>query len=398
MKLTKKTDIIKKSDLTDEMKLLLAIIQDEIVDEQFSEYSLDDFDWDHFLYLAIHHRVYPLIYRNIKSINSISIPEHVINTIQSKYKKNVFMMLQLTAEQEIIAKAFAHDEIKSIFLKGPVLAADLYGDISLRTSKDIDIYVQQNDLNKINELLANLGYVKEEHPFILNEKIWRTHHEEYYHLEKNICLEVHWKLHNNFLIEPSFGELWKNRRTSKLSNTPIHILGKEDLFIYLVSHGARHAWARIRWLVDIDKMIRDNSMDWVKIQSIARDLKYRDLLGQSLVLTNILLSTPILKIINADSLIQKKEIKKLVEMALVFIKEYKGTQSFPGDELRKLHYYYTFSMQNNFSQKCKYIRSLLRPTMKDAKVLQLPKQFQFLYFPLRPFFIVGRSLGIIKNE
>ena len=48
-------------------------------------------------------------------------------------------MLHLTREMEIICKSFNDNQIKSIVLKGPVLAADLYGDLSLRTSSDLDI-------------------------------------------------------------------------------------------------------------------------------------------------------------------------------------------------------------------------------------------------------------------
>ena len=48
-------------------------------------------------------------------------------------------MLHLTREMEMICKSFNENQIKSLVLKGPVLAADLYGDLSLRTSADLDI-------------------------------------------------------------------------------------------------------------------------------------------------------------------------------------------------------------------------------------------------------------------
>ena len=57
------------------------------------------------------------------------------------------------------------------FLKGPVIAHEIYGDISLRTSKDLDILVQEIDLEKAEGLLFSLGYKREEVPTILNEKM-----------------------------------------------------------------------------------------------------------------------------------------------------------------------------------------------------------------------------------
>ena len=44
-----------------------------------------------------------------------------------------------------------------LFLKGPVLAKELYGDISLRTSSDLDILIPIHKLGKLEELLKNSG-------------------------------------------------------------------------------------------------------------------------------------------------------------------------------------------------------------------------------------------------
>ena len=36
----------------------------------------------------------------------------------------------------------------------------------------------------------------------------------------------------------------------------VYILGREDLFLFLVSHGARHGWSRLRWLIDIHQIVK----------------------------------------------------------------------------------------------------------------------------------------------
>ena len=69
-------------------------------------------------------------------------------------------MLHLTREMEIICKKLNKNQIRSIALKGPVLAADLYGDLSLRTSSDLDILIPITELDKGNKLLIGLGFVK----------------------------------------------------------------------------------------------------------------------------------------------------------------------------------------------------------------------------------------------
>ena len=60
-------------------------------------------------------------------------------------------MLKLSGEMENISELFMENNIRSLFLKGPVIALDLYGDVSLRTSKDLDILLSINDLDKVGE-------------------------------------------------------------------------------------------------------------------------------------------------------------------------------------------------------------------------------------------------------
>lgn len=57
-------------------------------------------------------------------------------------------MLYLSAEMERINKLCNENEIRMIFLKGPVLSQDLYGDISLRTSCDLDVLIPMQNLEK----------------------------------------------------------------------------------------------------------------------------------------------------------------------------------------------------------------------------------------------------------
>ena len=36
-------------------------------------------------------------------------------------------------------------------------------------------------------------------------------------------------------------------------------------FYFLITHGARHGWSRLRWLMDIDKML-NGKLDWDKTE------------------------------------------------------------------------------------------------------------------------------------
>ena len=130
-----------------------------------------------------------------------------MNRLQQKYKINTFQMLALSGEMEQVSRLFMENEIRTIFLKGPVIAYDLYGDISLRTSSDLDFLIPLHDLNQAEDLLIKLGYVKDDYiAKVLNDWKWRHHHITFFHPQRKIKLEVHWRLNPGPAKEPAFND------------------------------------------------------------------------------------------------------------------------------------------------------------------------------------------------
>ena len=85
---------------------------------------------------------------------------------------------------EQVSKLFKEKD-NTLVLKGPVLAADLYGDVSLRTSSDLDILIPIQDLEKAEKLLLMQGYEKDDYiQTVLNDWKWRHHHVTYFHPQK----------------------------------------------------------------------------------------------------------------------------------------------------------------------------------------------------------------------
>ncbi|MFJ7306856.1 nucleotidyltransferase domain-containing protein [Peribacillus frigoritolerans] len=384
-----------------ELSLILEILKTENEDSLLLNRKelFIDIDWGQFLQLAMHHRLYPLIYSKLKKINRDLIPSHVIETLYREYKKNTFKMLLLSSEMEQVSKLFIENQIRLLFLKGPVIAADLFGDISLRTSKDLDILIPISNLERAEELLLNAGYEREEGETVLNIRKWRDHHVSYFHPEKKIQLELHWRLQPYPSKEPRFNELWERKRISMLTNYPVYFLGKNDLFLYLVSHGARHVWLRLRWLVDIDMILKQCIKDEKK-WTLTKKYQNHYIVGQALILTSQLLNTPIEE--ELKKLTVGKRSKKLAQMAIFYINEEftNSNNSIPTVSLNKnqisnIHLinnikksifvnYYFYSLQTS-SQNAFFIFRLFYPSSADLKTLILPKPLHFLYFPLRPF-------------
>jgi hypothetical protein len=348
--------------------------------------------WDKFVELAVHHRVVPLVYMCTKDRIDNPIPTDVMHTLERKTLKNTLRMMQLCRETAVVSHALMERGVRSIVLKGPAIAEDIYGDVALRTSNDLDILVTYRDVPKAADLLAEMGYEQVEKlpPMILGDRRWRSHHVEYMHPLKGTCLELHWRLHPGPGKEPRFHDLWERRRTSNRSDPSVHLLSKEDLFVFLIGHGARHAWFRLRWLADIDRMTRQQ-MDWRKVVRLLTKYQQSHLAGQALLLAAKLIHTPMIE--ELEKTTRKKRSEQSAEGALWFIRNQVSLHGeFVSEDIDRRHQNYLFSIKS-MRQKLLYFSNMLYPYPIDAQTLPLPRQLHALYFILRPILWAFRQIG-----
>ncbi|WML51579.1 nucleotidyltransferase family protein [Neobacillus sp. PS3-12] len=383
---------INLDEFPNELQLLLFILKNKMDDHSIGlcKEQYKNIDWNLFLVLVKHHRVTPLIYTKLKSINQSFIPLFIIQTLFQDYQKNIFNMLHLSGEAEILANTFSDNQIRTLFLKGPVLGSDLYGDISLRMSSDLDLLIPISDLNKAENILLSLGYIKDDYiETVLNDWKWRHHHITFFHPERKIKVEVHWRLNPGPGKEQKFNEMWDRKRVSSLTSRPVYMLGLEDLFLFLVSHGARHGWSRLRWLVDINQLI-NKEFDWIKSIHLLEKSQLVQIGGQASILASQLLGTNIP--IEFNNLIKNKKYQQLALEAVFYIKQMVNlhTPTVP-EEISDYHKRHLFSLMS-MEQKVVFILSFLYPYPEDAEFLPLPKSLHLLYFPLRPFILISRKL------
>lgn len=365
--------------------LILGLEKEQRQFEQIKDVIQEGIDWSTFLELTLHHRVYPSIHYNLKQLSNegIQFPSSVVNDLNLNYMKNTFTMMNISAEMDKLCKGLHEQQIRTLMLKGPVLAQAIYGDISLRTSKDLDMLVSVDDVEETEAFLLRSGYtLTEEKPRILKDWKIKDHHLSYFNAKSNVQIEVHWRLNPEMGREPSFDELWARRNASLITGTPIYYLGNEDLFLYLVSHGARHAWFRLRWLLDIHQLVGMNLVS-SKLMQVLQKHECTQLAGQALLLASKLFGTRLST--EMDRLTTGKKVHDLADRAIHFIqfvdrlaptKEYKS---------------YLFRIKTN-RQKLSFVHSQLYPSSWDALTLPLPRQLHFLYIPLRPLLWLWRRM------
>ncbi|MDN4526741.1 nucleotidyltransferase domain-containing protein [Fictibacillus fluitans] len=372
-----------KREIPGELTVILEMIQEDQSARKLEHF--EKLDWEKFVQFAMHHKLYPLLCKNMPE----GIPEQSAEKMQSHYKWNVFNMLKLCGEMDLVNQLFMQNSIKMIVLKGPVLGEDLYGDISLRTSSDLDVLIPMENLGQAEGILEKLGYQKDDYILtVLNDWKWRHHHITFIHPEKNIKIELHWRLNPGPAKEPSFVDLWARRRKSTLSISEIYILGKEDLFLFLTTHGARHGWSRLRWLADIDMLARQN-INWENTIELMDKYSYKHIGGQALLLSANFFYTPILK--EMEPFFRGNRPGKLAKDTLFYLKKMVSLHNEPlPPDVASYHKKYLISIMS-VHQKILHILSLLYPFYTDVETLPLPRILHVLYFPLRPFLCAWRK-------
>jgi|HigsolmetaAR203D_1030402.scaffolds.fasta_scaffold00116_20 hypothetical protein len=373
-----------------ELQLILELLSEDYVSSA-STASLEDrsfagIDWDLFLEYVRHHRLQPWLYVKLKSKHASWVPSRVLQVLQHEYMRNTVRMLQLSGEMRRLQDEFAARSIRVIMLKGPVLGAMLYGDMSLRISKDLDILVSMDDLERAEQAMRELGYELDyEVPRIFNDWKWKAHHLTYMNAHTGIQVELHWRMNRDCGEEPDFEELWSRRRIFADS---IAYLSEHDMFLQLIQHGARHGWFRLRWLLDIDRML----LTLTRTDELVAFIRQHDslhLAGQALVLVHHLFNTPIPEPFRP--LLADRWSLRIAASSLMFISEKVRPDKTSNQEITKRFNSYLFSIMS-LRTMIKFVAVRLYPNSWDSRIFKLPRRLSFLYVPLRPFLWLWRRV------
>jgi Uncharacterised nucleotidyltransferase len=265
-------------------------------EERIRNLLQQEIDWDFLIQSAHYHRVVPLLYHTLSCVSPGFAPERAMATLRKRFQANAKHNLFLYSELIQILDLFDRHQVKAIPYKGPILAAVLYGDVSLRQFGDLDIIVPRHNVEEATALLISRGYRPEKEitgqalrrAIQLGKDLILRHDSE-------ITLELHWGITAQpDPIDYSPDLLWKNLKTLSIAGRAVTTHAPEDLLLILCIHGGKHRWEHLGWLCDIAELIRSYpTLNWRQIiESASRVggkrilflgvLLARDLLGAEL--------------------------------------------------------------------------------------------------------------------
>jgi hypothetical protein len=250
--------------------------------------------WQSLFDLAERHGVAPLLHQSLSAFET-SIPPDNFRWLHDQYHRNLHKALFLSRELIRILQHLEALGVDAIPYKGLALAESMYGDIALRQSGDIDLFIQPQDLPRVTAAVAELGYTPHAR---FSRAEMRSYMKSGYelsfdgHAGPNL-LEVQWGLQPRFYaVDYEMSGLFQRAETVRVAGHLTKTPSPEDLFLVLSMHAAKHVWGRLIWLRDIAQVMALPNLNWSWIEAQARELGVVRILGVTMQLAGTLLNAP----------------------------------------------------------------------------------------------------------
>jgi hypothetical protein len=255
-----------------------------------------DIDWHFFLQRALKHGIAPLAYVQLISHCKSYMPHEVGCELERCYKAIAFANLKAVGKLLHLENVLLASGIRAVWFKGPALAHQAYGNLTLRGFSDLDVLIPNERIGEASRILMTRGYLshfnlatpQQQHLYkkVSNQHCFRDP-------GSGICIDVHWALAESSL---SFSNIMP------LATCQIEFAGKlittfdvEATLCLLCYHGCKHGWAQLRWIADISELVRHNpKLDWRALIICARlPIGTKRMLKLGLFLAHLGLSAPL---------------------------------------------------------------------------------------------------------
>lgn len=252
-------------------------------------------EWDSLLRLADQHGTTSLLYQNLAPLGNL-VPPAVLASLRESYEKNVHKTLFVARELIRVLDCFDRLGVDAIPYKGVVLSEVYYGDMALRRSGDMDLFVRRQDVARIKRAVRDLGYAPR---VLIPENAEADYIASGYEctfdspLGKNL-LELQWALQPRFYaVDFDMDGLFERAVNVTVAGRGVKTPSPEDLLLVLSVHAAKHVWGRLIWLCDIAQILKSKNLNWDWIQSQARVIGVERILHITLLLTNRFLAAAV---------------------------------------------------------------------------------------------------------
>ncbi len=255
-------------------------------------------DWAALTSLAKQHKVWPLLYWQLKSTCPEVVPLDSLAHLRQDFLENASLAHRHSQALTHLIDQLQARQIRALPFKGPTLAVAGYGNLALRAAGDLDLLVDPTQAGRAIQLLTEQDYrpAATARPRLPVDRQPHGQVELRHPDRAGLVVDLHWRLlpaYNRF--QPDFETLWAERQAVSLLNETVNTLAPEQLLVYLVLHGCKHLWLRLGPICDVAVLIdrHRSELDWARLQAAARQGGYERRLHLALWLCHHFLALPL---------------------------------------------------------------------------------------------------------
>lgn len=354
-------------------------------------------DWAAVVRGAQYHDITPMVDRALREHCPDSVPDAMLTALHDRARSTAKRNLLITTVLHDFLGVLDEHDIPALPYRGPVLGAVAYGDVSTRQFTDVDLLVRPADIPDVKELLLERGF---EPDFQLpeTESLSTTQERAYTRFSRdypftrrcdNVSIELHWRvLARRFPTTIDLETVWDRREQVSICGTTVRTLSPEDRALTFCVHGTRHRWELLKWVADLNALLRRDDTDWETVIRRARECHSERMVILGPVLASEVLGTPL-----PTAICRARDADPGIGKLILPLREHLFRTSLPWQlTLRRLE---ARTLDRRRDRVAFWLKWALFPVRSDIERHVFPRFLTPLYFltrPTRKFWVAMRRV------
>jgi hypothetical protein len=267
--------------------------------------------------------------------------------------------------------------------KGPTLSLQIFGDVALRQSVDLDLVVPFDRYADARAALVAHGLPPRGGHSDRQERTlfsWLGHVPFGRGAD---FVELHWRFADRrFPFALSAEQALARARTVAVGGLRLPLMADDDLLAVLAMHGARHLYERLEWLAGVTRLLHAHRGEAERLMAHAESLRARRMLAVSVHMARRVLGVPL----DDDwqrALASDVAAAAIGETMAAELEAY-VLRDAPLLEGAALQRRYADLVDTGRDRARLYVRAALDPTARDHQAVALPDALVPLHYVIRP--------------
>jgi hypothetical protein len=216
-------------------------------------------DWPFLMRIAARQRVEGLVHDGLARA-AVTVPAQVAEALAAAGTAVARENLAFAAEAHRLRSRFEAAGVDFLFLKGVTLNMLAYGTLALKRAVDIDVAIDPAVQPAALAALRGAGYrCLEPGPEADEAEIlaWAARNKHSAWQRGALLVELHTSLVDSPHLLGGVSLASPRQEVPVTGGIALPTLASDELFAYLCVHGATHAWSRLKWLADVNALLKD---------------------------------------------------------------------------------------------------------------------------------------------